>query len=121
MMDSCNSVVNSLGRWKNSSPLIIPLQPIINTKAVNIDEAETILNMNIIIICRPSEVIFKITELSVTLIMDLPGVMKGKGIETKVTQARINMIILIQGRRGVFVKIMMSMLSNNISKGNSKL
>ena len=49
MIDSLNNSVNSLGMRKNSNPLIIPLQPIINTKAVNIDEAEMILNMNMII------------------------------------------------------------------------
>jgi hypothetical protein len=64
---------------------------------------------------------FRTIELNEKLIADSPGVMKSKGIETKVTQARINTIILIHGRRGAFVKIMITILSNNISKGNSKL
>lgn len=59
--------------------------------------------------------------MNVKLITDFPGVMKGKGIETRVAQARVNVMIFIHDRRGVFVKIIIAMLNNNISKGNSKL
>ena len=63
---------------------------------------------------------FRTNELNVKFIMDSPGVMKGKGMETKVTHAKINIMILVHGRRGVLVKIMIAILNNNTSKGNSK-
>ena len=58
--------------------------------------------------------------MNVKLITGSPGVMKGKGIETRITQARVNVMILIHGRKGVLVKIIIPILDNNISKGNSK-
>ena len=63
---------------------------------------------------------FRTIELNGKLITGSPGVMKGKGIETRVTQTRVNVMILIHGWRGVLVKIMIPILNNNINKGNSK-